>query len=89
MPKGATITDVLDPATLAPAKDKAPASIVSQWRFDPDTGKLEIPIWGDGNQTRSFMFIDDCLKGIDYITHCEELNATPISLPKRHCTTAR
>ncbi|MEO7319495.1 MAG: hypothetical protein ABIZ56_10945, partial [Chthoniobacteraceae bacterium] len=44
VPKGATITDVLDPATLAPVKEneKAPASVVSQWRFDPDTGKLRV-----------------------------------------------
>ena len=41
VPKGATITDVLDPASLAPGEDK-PASIVSQWRFDPDTGKLRV-----------------------------------------------
>ena len=46
VPKGATITDVIDPATLAPAKEKkaAPVSIVSQWRFDPDTGKLRVTV---------------------------------------------
>ena len=37
-------------------------------------------IWGDGTPTRSFMYIDDCVKGIDMITHCEELIATPINL---------
>jgi hypothetical protein len=42
VPKGATITDVLDPATLAPATDKAPVSVVQHWRFDPDTGKLRV-----------------------------------------------
>ena len=42
VPKGATITDVIDPATLVAAKDKVPASVVSQWRFDPDTGKLRV-----------------------------------------------
>ena len=30
-------------------------------------GKKEINIWGDGLQTRSFMYIDDCLKGIQMI----------------------
>ena len=30
-------------------------------------------IWGDGAQTRSFMYIDDCVKGIDTIMHCDEL----------------
>jgi nucleoside-diphosphate-sugar epimerase len=45
-----------------------------------DTGKKEIVIWGDGHQTRSFMYIDDCVKGIDMIMHCDELIATPINL---------
>ena len=31
------------------------------------SGKHEIEIWGDGSQTRSFMYIDDCLKGIRMI----------------------
>ena len=34
----------------------------------------------DGTQTRSFMYISDCVKGIDMITHCDELIATLISL---------
>jgi len=30
-------------------------------------GKHEIEIWGNGHQTRSFMYIDDCIKGINLI----------------------
>jgi len=45
-----------------------------------DTGSKDITIWGDGSQTRSFMYIDDCVKGIDMITHCDDLIATPINL---------
>ena len=45
-----------------------------------DTGSGEIEIWGDGTQTRSYMFIDDCVLGIDQIMHCEDLIATPINL---------
>ena len=45
-----------------------------------NTGNLSIDIWGDGNQTRSFMYIDDCVKGIDMIMHSEKLIATPINL---------
>jgi nucleoside-diphosphate-sugar epimerase len=41
---------------------------------------LRIEIWGTGEQTRSFMYVDDCVKGIDLITHCDELIATPINL---------
>ena len=35
------------------------------------TGKHEIEIWGDGMQTRSFMYISDCLKGIYMITESD------------------
>jgi nucleoside-diphosphate-sugar epimerase len=45
-----------------------------------DTGKKEITIWGNGDQTRSFMYIDDCVQGIDKITHSDDLIATPINL---------
>ncbi len=37
-------------------------------------------IWGDGTQTRSFTYIDDCVKGIDMIMHCDDLAGTPINL---------
>jgi len=45
-----------------------------------DTGRHEITIWGDGRQTRSFMYVDECVLGIDAIVHCDELIATPINL---------
>jgi nucleoside-diphosphate-sugar epimerase len=45
-----------------------------------DTHGSDITIWGDGTQTRSFMYIDDCTSGIDQIMHCEKLIATPINL---------
>jgi len=35
------------------------------------SGNLEIEIWGDGNQTRSFMYIDDCLKGSKMIVESD------------------
>jgi nucleoside-diphosphate-sugar epimerase len=41
-------------------------------------GRSEIEIWGDGTQTRSFMYIDDCLKGIDMIARSEIVE--PINL---------
>jgi GDP-D-mannose 3',5'-epimerase len=61
-------------------REKAPAAIARKVIEAKDSGKLEINIWGDGEQTRSFMFIEDCLKGIDMITHCEELVGVPINL---------
>jgi nucleoside-diphosphate-sugar epimerase len=61
-------------------REKAPAAICRKVIEAKDEGKKEITIWGDGTATRSFMFIDDCVKGIDAIMHCEDLIATPINL---------
>ena len=61
-------------------REKAPAAICRKVIAAKDSGSGEIQIWGDGTQTRSFMYIDDCVKGIDMIMHCKELIATPINL---------
>lgn len=61
-------------------REKAPAAMCRKVIEAKDTGKGEITIWGDGRQTRSFMYINDCVEGIDMIMHCEELIATPINL---------
>ena len=61
-------------------REKAPAALSRKVIEAVDTGKLEIDIWGDGHQTRSFMYIDDCTLGVDLIMHCDELIATPINL---------
>ena len=61
-------------------REKAPAAMCRKVIEAEDSGSGEIEIWGDGNQTRSFMYIDDCTKGIDMIMHCEDLIATPINL---------
>jgi nucleoside-diphosphate-sugar epimerase len=52
-------------------REKAPAAICRKVIHAKISGKHEIDIWGSGNQTRSFMFIDDCLKGIDLIMNSE------------------
>ena len=61
-------------------REKAPAAICRKVIEARNSGVKEIEIWGDGTQTRSFMYIDDCVHGIDQITHCEKLIATPINL---------
>ncbi len=61
-------------------REKAPAAICRKVIEAIDKDDLRIKIWGDGLQTRSFMYIDDCVKGIDMITHCDNLIATPINL---------
>jgi GDP-D-mannose 3',5'-epimerase len=52
-------------------REKAPAAVCRKVLHAQATGEHEIEIWGDGNQTRSFMYIDDCLKGIDAIMHSD------------------
>ena len=44
-------------------REKAPAAICRKVALAKLTGGDEIEIWGDGEQTRSFMYIDDCLYG--------------------------
>jgi len=61
-------------------REKAPAALCRKIIAAKDSGQNEIEIWGDGNQTRSFQYIDDCTYGIDLIMHCAELIATPINL---------
>jgi nucleoside-diphosphate-sugar epimerase len=44
-------------------REKAPAAICRKVAQAKISGNHEIGIWGDGEQTRSFMYIDDCLEG--------------------------
>src|SRR5690242_667611 len=43
-------------------REKAPAALCRKVALAPDGGEIEI--WGDGRQTRSFCYIDDCVEGI-------------------------
>ena len=43
-------------------REKAPAALCRKVIEAKDSGKHEIVIWGDGTQTRSFMYIDDCVR---------------------------
>jgi nucleoside-diphosphate-sugar epimerase len=61
-------------------REKAPAAISRKVIEAIEAGSNKITIWGDGTQTRSFMYIADCVEGIDRIAHCDELIATPINL---------
>jgi nucleoside-diphosphate-sugar epimerase len=58
-------------------REKAPAALCRKVAIAKLTGKSEIEIWGDGEQTRSFCYIEDCLTGIYKLMHsdfCEPLN---------------
>jgi nucleoside-diphosphate-sugar epimerase len=59
-------------------REKAPAAICRKVIEAKLSGKHEIEIWGTGNQTRSFMYIDDCLNGIQKIMNSDILD--PINL---------
>jgi nucleoside-diphosphate-sugar epimerase len=53
--------------TYEGGREKAPAAICRKVIHAKLSGKHEIEIWGDGQQTRSFMYIDDCVKGTQAI----------------------
>jgi nucleoside-diphosphate-sugar epimerase len=59
-------------------REKAPAAICRKIIAAKLSGRHEIEIWGDGNQTRSFMYISDCLRGTLAITASDILE--PINL---------
>jgi GDP-D-mannose 3',5'-epimerase len=50
-------------------REKAPAAICRKAITAKLSGNHEIEVWGDGKQTRSFMWIDDCVKGTQMIMH--------------------
>lgn len=53
--------------TWVGGREKAPAAICRKVIEAVNSGKHEIEIWGNGEQTRSFMYIDDCLLGTKLI----------------------
>ncbi|HUP19950.1 MAG TPA: NAD-dependent epimerase/dehydratase family protein [Gemmatimonadota bacterium] len=58
-------------------REKAPAALCRKVAYAKLTGDDEIEIWGDGEQTRSFCYVDDCVEGIWRLTqsdHVEPLN---------------
>jgi nucleoside-diphosphate-sugar epimerase len=50
-------------------REKAPAAICRKVIAAKLSGRHEIEIWGTGEQTRSFMYIDDCLEGTQLLMH--------------------
>ncbi len=64
--------------TWTGGREKAPAAISRKVLEAKHTGSHEIEIWGDGHQTRSFMYIDDCTKGVVDIFQSDILE--PINL---------
>jgi GDP-D-mannose 3',5'-epimerase len=59
-------------------REKAPAAICRKVIAAKRSGRHEIEIWGDGSQTRSFMYIDDCVTGVERIMNSDIIE--PINL---------
>jgi nucleoside-diphosphate-sugar epimerase len=66
-------------------REKAPAAVCRKVIHAVETGNHEIEIWGDGQQTRSFMYIDDCIHGIHAILQSDILE--PINLGSNELVT--
>lgn len=64
-------------------KEKAPAALCRKIALASEGDKIEI--WGDGEQTRSFMYIDDCIEGIFRIVNSDV--SEPINLGMDHLVT--
>jgi nucleoside-diphosphate-sugar epimerase len=64
--------------TWTGGREKAPAAICRKIATAAVTGEHRIAIWGDGRQTRTFMYIDDCVRGTRLITDGEY--ADPVNL---------
>ncbi|TPW21116.1 MAG: NAD-dependent epimerase/dehydratase [Elusimicrobia bacterium] len=59
-------------------REKAPAAMCRKVAFAELSGNPEVEIWGDGKQTRSFCYIDDCVEGIYRLMRSD--HADPLNL---------
>jgi GDP-D-mannose 3',5'-epimerase len=55
--------------TWCGGREKAPAALCRKVAEAPDGGSIEL--WGDGKQTRSFLYIDECLEGVRRLVESE------------------
>jgi GDP-D-mannose 3', 5'-epimerase len=59
-------------------REKAPAALCRKVAQAVLSGRHEIEIWGDGEQTRSFMYVDDCVEGTLRVTAGD--SAVPVNV---------
>jgi len=59
-------------------REKAPAAVCRKVAIAKLSGVHEIEIWGDGEQTRSFMYVDDCVIGSQLLLHSDVVD--PINI---------
>jgi GDP-D-mannose 3',5'-epimerase len=58
--------------TWTGGREKAPAAICRKVATAAITGEHVIDVWGDGEQTRTFMYIDDCIRGTRLIADSDD-----------------
>lgn len=66
-------------------REKAPAAMCRKIAIAKIVGDPEIEIWGDGEQTRSFCYIDDCLRGVQMLTESD--HTAPLNIGQDHLVT--
>ena len=59
-------------------REKAPAALCRKIAQAVLSGRHEIEVWGDGEQTRSFMYVDDCVEGTSRVTAGD--SAVPVNV---------
>lgn len=69
--------------TWCGGREKAPAAICRKVAEAPDGGEIEI--WGDGKQTRSFLYIDECIEGIRLLM--DSIFAGPVNIGSEEMVT--
>jgi len=65
-------------------REKAPAAMCRKVAEASDTGQIEV--WGDGLQTRSFLYIDECLEGTLRLTRSEDFEG-PVNIGSEEMVT--
>jgi len=76
-PRVARFHNIFGPeGTWDGGKEKAPAALCRKVAMVPNGGEIEI--WGDGKQTRSFLYIDECLEGVIRLTRSDFLGPVNI-----------
>ena len=67
-------------------REKAPAALCRKVAVAKHRGG-PVEIWGDGNQTRTFMYIEDCLDGLEHVMASARLNNVPVNLGRDRMVT--
>ena len=63
--------------TWTGGREKAPAALCRKIAEQPDGGEIEL--WGDGEQTRSFLYIDECIEAVRRLMKCDDFRG-PVNI---------